>query len=246
MAEIMNDEKMALLRELYRGAQLTQKNATALHDEAIILSENGRNERAIFLHQISLEECAKFEMIGHLATAVLAGLPYDLKEFEKKIRSHKLKNHTNAYAFPASSEEMEARLEKRYPDSIEIFKAFRERYHQHRNDQKNNSLYVNFLDTKYFEPADFITKDSVKNLREQNSHLLKDQESMMRVLERMTQSSDSYSSILSEFIEFSMERANEMIEDPSMMLEKLLELHLKHNSKLARQGASHNAGKPAS
>jgi hypothetical protein len=47
------------LSQLTRGAEKTFQNAETLFLEAKILSSAGALSRALFLHQISLEECAK-------------------------------------------------------------------------------------------------------------------------------------------------------------------------------------------
>jgi len=53
------DEK--LLRKLTAGAQKVLENAASLYKEALTLMEAGALSRALFLHQISMEECAEVE-----------------------------------------------------------------------------------------------------------------------------------------------------------------------------------------
>jgi hypothetical protein len=53
-----------LLTKFLRGAQKVFANAEALNGEARILAGAGATSRALFLHQISLEECAKIQIIG--------------------------------------------------------------------------------------------------------------------------------------------------------------------------------------
>jgi len=64
----MDAKTKALLSEMYQGAQLTFTNAEELYAEADLLRRNGSMNRALFLHQISLEECGKIEIIGAWAT----------------------------------------------------------------------------------------------------------------------------------------------------------------------------------
>jgi AbiV family abortive infection protein len=52
-----------LLSVLVRGAERTFDNAEGLYREAEILAKAGATPRALFLHQISLEECSKIESI---------------------------------------------------------------------------------------------------------------------------------------------------------------------------------------
>jgi AbiV family abortive infection protein len=56
------DEK--LFKLLAAGAQKVFENATGLYKEALILTKVGALSRALFLHQISMEECAKVEILG--------------------------------------------------------------------------------------------------------------------------------------------------------------------------------------
>jgi AbiV family abortive infection protein len=87
----------ALLSELARGAQKTFDNADALYREAKLLGASGALGRALFLHQISLEECAKIETLGAWATSLLAGYSVDEKKVVVGFASHARKNRTNAY-----------------------------------------------------------------------------------------------------------------------------------------------------
>ena len=94
----------ALLSELARGAQKTFDNADALYREAKILGAAGALGRALFLHQISLEECAKIESLGAWATSLLAGYSVDEKKIIAGFASHAQKNRTNAYMLKGSTE----------------------------------------------------------------------------------------------------------------------------------------------
>ncbi|WP_371113488.1 AbiV family abortive infection protein [Nitrosospira multiformis] len=46
------------------GAKKTYRNVEELFQEASILHDHRALNRALFLHQISLEECGKIEMLG--------------------------------------------------------------------------------------------------------------------------------------------------------------------------------------
>ena len=56
---LSGDERKALLREFKRGADLIYSNAEQLFHEAEVLGKNASLARSLFLHQISIEECAK-------------------------------------------------------------------------------------------------------------------------------------------------------------------------------------------
>src|SRR5688572_10967666 len=78
-----------LLNEIGRGIDVTFANAKELYEEAQILYKAGRLSRPLFVHQISLEECGKIEMIGAWATAVFLGLKMDVRKLSKAFRSHR-------------------------------------------------------------------------------------------------------------------------------------------------------------
>lgn len=58
---------------LIDGVQRTFQNADALFSEARLLAGVGAVARAYFLHQISLEECGKIEILSAAVTRLLMG-----------------------------------------------------------------------------------------------------------------------------------------------------------------------------
>src|SRR6266699_2724950 len=70
-------EPDVMLRELADGASKVVQNAADLYHEASALHAVGALSRALFLHQISLEECAKIDMLGAWAVNVLTGMETD-------------------------------------------------------------------------------------------------------------------------------------------------------------------------
>src|SRR5262245_33920028 len=93
----MKQTEKELLDAIGRGAQLTFANADALYNEAQLLGTNGAFARALTLHQISIEECSKLDMLCVAAVSLLMGHPVDLTELATKFRQHKVKNYNNAY-----------------------------------------------------------------------------------------------------------------------------------------------------
>jgi len=69
-----------VLRELVSGAEKIFENAESLFNEARLLMANGFFIRALVLHQISLEECAKIEILGAWATGLLISHQVDMKQ----------------------------------------------------------------------------------------------------------------------------------------------------------------------
>ena len=62
------DMDLKLLKKIDAGAEKILINAIALYREAVLLAENKAWSRALFLHQISMEECAKVDVLMGGAT----------------------------------------------------------------------------------------------------------------------------------------------------------------------------------
>jgi AbiV family abortive infection protein len=78
------------------GAQLIFENAEALYEEAQTLGTAGSYPRAAVLHQLSMEECAKIDMLGAYVTSCLLGRTVDEARIERAFREHRVKNYANA------------------------------------------------------------------------------------------------------------------------------------------------------
>lgn len=70
---VMKETERQLLEELVRGSHLIFDNATTLYNEAQLLGSNSAFARALTLHQISMEECSKVDMLCVAATSLLMG-----------------------------------------------------------------------------------------------------------------------------------------------------------------------------
>jgi hypothetical protein len=70
-----------ILREVLDGVTKVRDNAEQLFSEAKILRAAGALSRALVLHQISMEECAKADMLGAWAISRLTGMPPEEKQF---------------------------------------------------------------------------------------------------------------------------------------------------------------------
>src|SRR5690554_704085 len=64
-------DRARIVSEIARGANAVFRNADELWSEACALAQLQHFSRALFLHQISLEECAKVDMLGAWATSLL-------------------------------------------------------------------------------------------------------------------------------------------------------------------------------
>jgi AbiV family abortive infection protein len=166
------EEGIAMLRELVMGSAKILENAVDLHHEAVALHTAGALSRALFLHQISLEECAKIEMLGAWAVSMLMGIEGDSRKQAVAFASHKAKNYTNAYLLPATKAEKDARREKRWEEAMEAFKAQQIAFHQESNSRKNASLYVDMQNGTFVAPKDRITDTTVTTIADANAEFL--------------------------------------------------------------------------
>jgi len=173
MSELKAPEVKAILGEIIRGARKAFENAEQLFNEAVLLKNVGALSRALFLHQISMEECAKIELLGTWVTSLLMGHEVDIIKLTTNLANHKVKNYTNAYMLRLSQEEKEARKRGDWKASLEIFEKIKSEFHIKSNSAKNASLYVDFKDEKFVAPRERITKSMVSKIAEQNEEFLR-------------------------------------------------------------------------
>lgn len=164
-------EAKSLASTLIEGAVKTIKNADELFDEARLLADAGHVARALLLHQISLEECGKAELLYVSLTEVLRGRPVDLKQLSKVLAKHAAKNKTNAYFLPKSEAEVSARGQSDSKAAASAFNELKEAFHKESNDLKNASLYVDF-DGSFNAPSEVITKEHLAEILERNGQFM--------------------------------------------------------------------------
>jgi AbiV family abortive infection protein len=189
-----------LLQEILRGAQLAFENAEKLYQEAGLLGTNGAFARALTLHQISMEECSKVNMLGTAAISLLLGHPVDLNKLAAKFRQHKIKNYSNAYISVTTDAEREARKSGDPERAIEIFKAQQATLHQWLNSNKNASLYVDYLDDKFVSPTERITEEVAVQFQRLNAVFLRHGASNLEVLSKMMNDPDAAAMQAKDFL----------------------------------------------
>ena len=161
-----------VLRELVSGAQKIFENAESLFNEARLLRANGFFVRALVLHQISLEECAKIEILGGWAMRLLMGHQVDLKKLERIMANHTRKNRANAYFLELSEGEKIAWEAADAEAAIEAFRELQQRFHLKANTAKNAALYVDFNDGKFVAPDERITAEMATETASLNEKFL--------------------------------------------------------------------------
>jgi len=168
----MNRDHDTLLRNLIEGVEKAYRNAEDLFHEASILYAHGALCRALFLHQISLEECGKIEMLGAWATSLLSGSEVDIRRITAALASHRAKNHANAYFLPVSDAERQARTDADIPAAVAAFKGQQTDFHSESNWAKNASLYVDFKNGEFVAPSERITEVMVRETASRNAEFL--------------------------------------------------------------------------
>jgi AbiV family abortive infection protein len=178
-----NDSTPKLVSKLSEGAVKVLRNAGDLYAEALLLRNAGALSRSLVLHQISIEECAKVDMLGALATSALMGMTVNLTAFARAFRSHKAKNHTNAYLLPAGAQELAARDEKRWDDALRAFEEQQRTLHEDSNSAKNAGLYVSMDDDAVFSaPTERVSPDMIEAIATRNEHFLAHAHAMEHLL----------------------------------------------------------------
>jgi AbiV family abortive infection protein len=160
------------LSNLIEGVEKAYRNAEDLFQEASILYAHGALCRALFLHQISLEECGKIEMLGAWATSLLSGFEVDIRKVTAALASHRAKNRANAYFLPVSDAERQARANADIPAAVAVFKGQQTDFHTESNLAKNSSLYVDFKDEEFIAPSERITEVMVRETASRNAEFL--------------------------------------------------------------------------
>ncbi len=186
----MDQSDRNLLAEIVCGAKLLFDNAEALYNEAQVLGMQGHFARALYLHQISMEECSKVDLLGAAATAMLLGKPIDLEKLTKRMAQHKVKNYNNAYFMSATDAERSARKTGDWDTARELFRRQQEAFHSERNDNKNASLYVDFVNGRFVGPEERISEMLAVQTQHLNGFFLDQASLHVRLLQRFVDEPD--------------------------------------------------------
>ena len=226
-----------VLRELVSGAEKIFENAESLINEARLLMANGFFIRALVLHQISLEECAKIEILGAWATGLVMGHQVDMKKLESVVASHARKNRSNAY-FLELSEEEELALEAGDTEAaIKAFRELHEKFHRKANTAKNAALYVDFKDGKFVAPNERITPEMAAETASLNEEFLGISFRNVELLRKLEASPEIHSEWAALFEKMAEELKAKYPDNPGKVMELLLE-EMVHNEAKKRIGGA--------
>jgi len=209
--------------EYSRGGRLIFENAEALYQEANALREAGRFARAAFLHQISMEECAKVDMLGGWVTTVLMGGKISERTMAGVFRDHRAKNYANAYNARPIREELEAKKRGDWKAVREAFKRFQAMFHSEVNTTKNAALYVDFKDGRFVSPKDLIPIETVTAMAALNADFLSRASLFVRLLERMANETSTFERFARHFALRAEELRRAGRHDPETLIAELLQ-----------------------
>lgn len=236
----MSKPEDAHFSELVRGASLSFANAENLFGEAKILYAHKAFCRALFLHQISLEECGKTEILGWWATGHLMGVSVDFDKIRSRLTMHKVKNFANAYMLPLSEAQQKARDELDWRRERDAFKEQQAAFHQESNYRKNASLYVDIVDNRFLSPSDQITEDMVCEIADRNNTFIELMRPKVEMLRHWEQNPDVTRDLLKGFQQMMEELRDKYPDDPFKALGIFLAETLEQ-LKVAQQGAEGDA-----
>ncbi len=184
------DKKLS--KTLSAGTHKVLQNALDLYNEALLLTKAGALSRALFLHQISMEECAKVEILGANAVALLMGESVNFKKVAEGFRSHERKNKVNAYFLNPLPREQSAGKAGRIAESSAAFEIAQRHFHNRSNLEKNSALYVDFDDGHFKAPAERITAKMVARIGTLSGRFLNMSAHKTELLDRFADDSEKY------------------------------------------------------
>lgn len=219
-SEYSTNEKK-ILSDILNVATKVRDNAEQLFCEAKLLRDAGALSRVLFLHQISLEECAKVDMLGAWAVSLLTGQTPDDKKFLKALASHKAKNFANAYMLQPTEAEKQAREGGDWKTAIEVFEMEKVEFHEKSNAAKNAALYVDVRGGGCSTPSEYTTEAMVKEISDRNEEFLAYANNHVLVLSRWQDSEAEFAELARWFVERVEDLRRARLEDPEQAMATL-------------------------
>jgi AbiV family abortive infection protein len=236
---LSKDERDAFISELSQGISKAFENALELYQEATLLRSHGAFSRALFLHQVSMEECGKIEILGAGVTSLLAGRDIDVKKTVGATSRHKSKNYAIAYFLSPTEEEREARDLGDWKRALAAFTQRQTTFHVRSNTAKNASLYVDFSDTRFVSPKERVSQEMVAEWAERNRELLALSEPKVCMLARWLADTAE----ASRMIALTFKRMEELKVDPEMDPRKAMVILMDEMLAQARATDYHQIGR---
>jgi AbiV family abortive infection protein len=216
-------DRDAQLCNLSRGASKALLNAEELFQEANLLRSQGALSRALFLHQISLEECGKIEILGGCTTGLFMGFDLDFQELLATLATHKAKNYANSYMLPSTNEELGAKKRGDWRRCIEVFERQQAKFHTDSNSAKNASLYVDYENGHFTTPKEKITETMVAEIAKRNSEFLMLVRLKVEMLSRWQTDPEKVQGMIGWFSTRAEELKSQLPNDPEQVLSILMQ-----------------------
>lgn len=172
MNQHFSEQQQAQVRHLIDGALKVFQNAEQLYHEGSLLCANGAFCRALFLHQISMEECGKIEMLAGWIASIFMGEEVDTRKVSRAMANHKAKNEANAYFLPVDEVEKKARDAADISAAVKAFDDVKSTFHRDSNLAKNASLYVDYDRDEFKAPTEMITASMAQEIANRNVDFL--------------------------------------------------------------------------
>lgn len=197
----VNKDTMSRIQGLIVGAELIHANAIALYSEAQTLGKSAAFARAATLHQISMEECSKVDILGGAVVSILTGHDFNEAQLTRSFRDHKAKNHANAYNAEPTDKERTARECRDWDAARAEFKKFQDEFHKEMNEIKNTGLYVDYKDGSFSVPINTINEATASACMYLNADFLRRGESFIRLLKRIEADPERFAMVAGAFLD---------------------------------------------
>lgn len=173
------------LSALVDGAWKCLENAKSLYAGAVSLSRQRLFGVAVFLHQTSLEECAKIDLIGEEATSsLLSRGAIDVAKLQKVLRDHRRKNAVNANDLRPTDGERRARQIADWEAANIDFEKEKDAFCKEAMRLRNASLFVDLQDGAFTAPSEVVFEVTVDRIRRFNDDDLSAARSKVNLLEQ--------------------------------------------------------------
>jgi AbiV family abortive infection protein len=226
------------LTQLARAAEMALNNAEDLFCEATILFAAGAFSRTLFLHQISMEECGKIEILGGWASSHLMGFSSNQRKVEMALASHKAKNFANAYLLPVSDAEQNARDDSDWEAAVTAFSQQQTDFHNESNARKNAALYVDFTAGACLAPRDMITREMCEEIAARNAEFLQLVGPKVAMLSRWASVPDETRQTHEFFKTRIEELKQQMPDEPTKVMDRIMEELLEKALMMKREAGS--------
>jgi len=190
----------ALLNALVLGAEKIFENAENLYREGLVLAKEGAIARALFLHQISLEECSKIDNMGAWVVSLVSGHEVNQTKMLAAFARHSSKNKTNAYMLEGSEAEEAAKKRGDWKAARNEFRKFQADFHERSNTAKNAALYVDWKAGEFVAPKERISVEMLNEVGARNESFLGYAYNNLRMLKRVAEKPEEMRSQTEEFI----------------------------------------------